>query len=288
LFNEFRLDNIYSEQLKEPISNLFLGRNASCICFGPSDAGKSYLLRGIDNSDGGLLGRSISEVFNLVEISKQAGAGKNQRSTYFAVKMSVYQVYNDFCNDLLTSGFSKNLKIEKFHSETGVSSKIYDLTEKEIKSKRDFETCLREAVSYRKVLAQFLKVNEIKKKSHFVISLILERRERVNEGYKSMDKGLDRYAQIDFVEMASSEMGLQNTFRESSEDDILFKNISKTFNSICNNIVCASVGQQPKYDSKLSLALKNTINQESQIIFLNCVNPSENPPVRSYKSLKVN
>jgi hypothetical protein len=136
-------------------------------------------------------------------------------------------------------------------------------------------------------LAQFLKVNEIKKKSHFVISLILERRERVNEGYKSMDKGLDRYAQIDFVEMASSEMGLQNTFRESS-DDILFKNISKTFNSICNNIVCASVGQQPKYDSKLSLALKNTIKHESQIIFLNCVNPDENPPVRSYKSLKVN
>jgi hypothetical protein len=244
------------------------------------------LLRGTDVNDGGLLGRGISEIFNLVELSKQAGA-KNNRNTYFGVKLAVYQVYNDFCNDLLTSGFSRNLRVEKFQSETGASSKIYELTEKEIKNKRDFETCLREAVGYRKVLAQFLKVNEIKKKSHLVISVIIERRERVNEGYKSVDKGLDRYAQIDFVEMASCELGLQCPFNKTSEDDLQYKHISKTFNSICNNIVCASIGQQPKHDTKLSLALKNTINHDSQIFFFNSVNPVENPPNRSYKSLKV-
>jgi hypothetical protein len=265
---------------------MFLGKSTCVALFGPSGSGKSFTMRGADSSDGGLVSRSINDILNLAEVARQGNSGK--RTIVYSVKMSVYQIYNEYCNDLLTSQYSKNLKIEKFRKETGLGSKIVDLTEKELKNKRDFDNCMREAVSYRKVLAQFLKVNDIKKKSHLVISVFLEKRERIIDAFgKVNERSLDKFAQIDFVELASSELGLQLANPYTNEDDVIYKNISKTFNSLCNNIVCASNNQKPKYDTKLTLALKNSLNANSKIVMINCVNPSEEPPLRSYKSMKV-
>ena len=272
--------------MKKSVSNLFVGKNACVVLFGPSGSGKSFTMRGADSTDGGLISRCIGDILNLSEVARQANSGK--RSIVYSVKMSVYQIYNEYCNDLLTNQYSKNLKIEKFRGENGIGSKIVDLTEKELKNRRDFDNCMREAVSYRKILAQFLKVNDIKKKSHLVISVFLERKERIVDAFgKVNERSLDKFSQIDFVELASSDLGLQLANPYTNEDDIIYKNISKTFNSLCNNIVCASNDQRPKYDSKLTLALKNTINIDSKILLINCVNPSEDPPLKSYKSMKV-
>ncbi len=119
------------------ISNLFIGRNSCIFLFGPSESGKSFTLKEANLEEGGLLGKSISDILNLVEISRQTGTGK--RSIVYSLKMSIFQIYNDYCNDLLCNSFSKNLRIEKVRTDNGTSSKIYDLTEKEIKSKSDYE-----------------------------------------------------------------------------------------------------------------------------------------------------
>ena len=277
---------IYNDQIKDSISNLFIGRNSCILLFGPSESGKSYTLKEANSEEGGLLGKSINDILNLVEISRQAGTGK--RNIVFSLKISIYQIFNDYCNDLLSNSFSKNLRIEKVNNENGISSKIFDLTEKEIKTKNDYENCLKEVNTYRKVLAQFLKVNEIKRKSHLVTSLIIERKERVLDGLNKINERiLDRYSQIDFVELAASELGLPNELPKDKDDDIIYNNISRTFNSLCNNLVCSSLNQFPKYDCKLTLALKSTISPNSQLIFINCVNPVEETSINSYKSLKV-
>lgn len=321
-----KLDLIYSEQIKDSVNNLFQGKNSCVMFFGPADGGKSYLLRGgVEGKviEPGLLGRVTQDLFNLVEISKQTNmtSMKNRQgnsnaysntysnnasttfSTYFAVKMSIYQVYMDQINDLLTNQYAKSLKMEKYaDSEGGLKTDILDLTQKEVRSKKDYDAYLKEAVQYRKLLSQYLKVNEMKRKSHLVISLILEKRERVSEGYnKVSEKCADKFAQIDFVELASSNYGLneseveavrfKNSKHKSSEmighfNDFLYKSTSKTFNSICNNVVSASIGAVPKYESKLTLSLKNTLRAESQIILLTCVLPGETPPKRSFKCLK--
>lgn len=257
--------------------------------FGPTEAGKSYTLRGGDN-DSGILGRSVNDLFNLVEISKQANFGKTQRSTFFALKMSIYQIYNESLNDLLTNQYSKSLKIVKYEENTDSNTIINNLTQKEVRNKKDYDSLIKEAMQFRKCLAQSLKVNEIKKKSHLVISLILERREKISESYnKSSEKTIDKFAQIDFVELASSNYGLQTEHLKKDNiqfDEILYKNVSKTFNSICNNIVSITANIQPKYESKLSLALKPTLRNNSNIVFLTCVLPWEIPPVQSSKALK--
>jgi hypothetical protein len=302
VYNEtHKLETIYNEQLKESVSNLFNGKSSCCILYGPTESGKSYTLRGpcdTRSNEYGIFGRVIQDVINLVELSKQTNLNQNKlkSGTYYAAKMSVYQVYLDQVNDLLTSQYNKNMKIERYFDDEAklMKSQIADLTEKEIKTKIDYDCFMREAVHNRKSLAQFLRINDSKRKSHLVMSIIIEKRERVNEGFKrSAEKTIGKYAQIDFVELASSNYGLSAQGRKSSHslnspdyDEVLFKNTSRTFNSICNNIVSASIGVVPKYDTKLTLALKNTLNFDSNVIFISCVLPSEEPPTNSLKCLK--
>ena len=150
-----------------------------------------------------------------------------------------------------------------------------------------------EAMKIRKNQAQLLKINDLKKKSHLVISLILEKTVKASENFsKTNEKTIEKFAQIDFVELASAQYGLPKIKLEPEEkfqsnDDILNKNISNTFNSISNCIVAAASNLQPKQDSKLSLCLKTTLNKNGRIIFVANVLATEYPLSASLKTLKV-
>ena len=76
VYNEsVTLDVVYNDTVKENISNLFHGKNACVLLFGPMDGGKSYLLRGAadqKSNEPGLLSRAVNDLFNLVDLTKQA------------------------------------------------------------------------------------------------------------------------------------------------------------------------------------------------------------------------
>ena len=297
-----RLENIYTEQIKDCISNLFLGKNACILQFGPAESGKTYSLRNPDPQDPGLINQSINDIFNLIEISKSTSKNPQQAknvSTIFTAKLAIYQVYNDCLNDLLSTQYSKNLNVERpFDAEeTSNQNHIKDLTIRELKSKKDFELAVKEADNNRKNLSQSLKVNDLNKKSHLVTSIIIEKREKIPDGYnRTTEQALENFAQIDFVELADANLGLAAQADEEAEmentkvepvDDLLYRFISKTFNSVTNNILCAASGRGVKNDSKLTFALKNTLRRNSQIILFTNAIPNEEPLVNSVKALKV-
>lgn len=247
--------------------------------------------------------QAINDIFNLIEISKSTSKSPQQTknvSTIFTAKLAMYQVYNDCLNDLLSSQYSKNLTVERLYSDDQLNSNqnlIPDLTIRELKSKKDFELAIKEADNNRKNLSQSLKVNDLNKKSHFVVSLIIEKREKIPDGYnRTTEQALENFAQIDFVELADSNLGLAAQADEEAEldvskaepvDDLLYRFISKTFNSVTNNILCAASGREVKNDSKLTLSLKNTLRSNSQIILFTNAIPYEEPLVNSVKALKV-
>ena len=157
-----------------------------------------------------------------------------------------------------------------------------------------------------------MQTNDLNKKSNLVISLILEKVVKFNDGYsKTNETTVEKFSQVDFVEMASSQFGLPLSETQKKKTLELNKSngplkvdnvnkiynenlgensnriIEKTFNSICDNIVAAATNQsQAKSETKLSLCLKSTINIKSNIIFILCVLPCEMPPVLSFKALK--
>ena len=278
IYNESHsIDLIYKDLIKENISNLFQKKNSSIIFYGPIDAGKSFLVRGGKTDTGvepGLLVRGVRDVFRLISLYNQA----NNDKPYFFVLFSSYQIYLDNIHDLLTTENDNSLTIEKYLENNILNTNIFGLTEREIKNISEYESCMREALHNRATLSQKLKTNDINRKSSFIFSIRLQRR---------MNNKIENYSKIDFVELPSSNFG-QTEIPENdlSPKVMLYKNINNTFNSLCENIVCSCDYSMPNNDCTLTLALKSTLNQLSNIVFINCVVPWEFPLGHSYKSIK--
>ena len=288
IYNETNpIDIIYKDLIKDNISNLFQKKNSCILFYGPIDSGKSFLLRGGSTSYGGesgLLYRGIRDIFRLISLYNQA----NTNTSSFHVKFCSYQIYLDNIHDLLSSE-SYIVTIEKVLENNLVNTNLIGLTEKEIKNIAEYESCMREAVHNRATLSQKLKINDINRKSYFIISIRLEKKIYSKDGMLIIDDNFKNYSRIDFVELVSSNFA--NNSEQIPENDfspksMLYRNTDNVFNSLCENIVCSCNCTKPNNDCALTLALKNSINPESNIVFINCIIPWESPPNFSYKAIK--
>ena len=292
VYNETHsLEKIYNENIKDNITNLFHGKNSCVLFFGPIDSGKSFSLRGSADqriNENGILSKAINDIFSLVELTKQANQN-SQINSYFIVKLSAYQIYLDSVHDLLSREIQQ-IKIEQYYDNHLINTNLVNLTQKEINNKKEYDICIQEAVKQRKNLSQVLKVNELKRKSHLVISIIIEKREKTLDSITRINNENlnENYSQIDFVELASSNYGLIGDIdeNETSINRILYQNTSKVFNSISNNIICSFNNMTPKNESKLTLCLKKTLRMNSNIVLVNCIVPWEYPLNNSFKALK--
>ena len=288
IYNESNsIDLIYKDLIKDNISNLFQKKNSCILLHGPIDSGKSFLLRGGNTQYGGesgLIYRGIRDIFRLISLYNQA----NTNTSSFHVKFCSYQIYLDNIHDLLSKE-SFIVTVEKYLENNLVNTNLIGLTEKEIKSIPEYESYMREAVHNRASLSQKLKINDINRKSYFIISIRLEKKIYSKDGILIIDDNFKNYSRIDFVELVSSNFANnsdQTTENDMSPKAMLYRNTDNVFNSICENIVCSCNCTTPSSDCALTLALKNSINPESNIVFINCVVPWESPPNFSFKAIK--
>ena len=288
VYNESNsIDIIYKDLIKDNISNLFQKKNSCILLHGPIDSGKSFLLRGGSTPYGGesgLIYRGIRDIFRLISLYNQA----NTNTSSFHVKFCSYQIYLDNIHDLLSKD-SYIVTIEKVLENNLVNTNLIGLTEKEIKNISEYESCMREAVHNRATLSQKLKINDINRKSYFIISIRLEKKIYSKDGILIIDDNFKNYSRIDFVELVSSNFSNnsdQITENDMSPKAMLYRNTDNVFNSLCENIVCSCNCSTPSSDCALTLALKSSINPESNIVFINCIVPWESPPNYSFKAIK--
>ena len=297
IYNETSpITKIYTEQIKDKITNLFHGYSSCILLYGPSSSGKSYLLRGnhiqqhhptnnktlTENS--GLLLHAVHDLFGLLSLTKQT-------QTHYIIKISSYQIYMDTITDLLCKEKHTNqIKLEKYYDNNhNVNCAMIGLRKLIIRNQSDFELCLKEIIHQRKTISNTMNIKDMKRKSHFVISFTIEKRNVIiNETTNKEENEIEMHSQIDFVELASSDYAFygDNNNEDKSLDGIMCRNISKSFNSLCDAIVCASSGMSMKNETKLTLCLKNTIRYGSKIVFVNCIVPWEYPINESYKGVK--
>ena len=319
IYNESHsIERIYNEVIKDNIAQLFHKKSSCILFFGPSSSGKSYLLLGeseennktntfhrdiskyrsnkkISNDnkrlEGGLLRRSVSNLLNLLKINKQGNENENIQNKY-EIRLSIYQVYMDKIYDLLNKKI-KNISIKKIDNDDDQSGNIslVGLTDVEIRSIQEYEKVLKDVDINKKNLSKVLKVKNLNKNSHVVISLKLQKKIQNLVGTNISDNyTINSFSQIDFVEFVSSEIGLNDSLEDNNNDLSyecnLYNNTKNVYNSIIDNIVCANNGTTPKTESILSFSLKNTLKTNNNIVFFNCVIPWEYPINDSYKALK--
>ena len=319
IYNEIHsLEQIYNEIINDNISQLFHKKNSCIFCFGPSGSGKTYLLFG-DNSDinnvknnknnkyhylncnkqikektermnKGLIKSSINKILNLIKINKQGNDISDSVKNKYELKISIYQIYFDKIFDLLSKDLKKiNMQIN-YDDNQIVNTKLTGLIDVEIRNTQDYEKIIKEVEINRKNLTRNLKVKNINKNSYLIVSLKLRKKIQNRVGNNIIDNySEDYYSQIDFVELVSSEIGLNDKFQES--DDLsfeynLYENTKKVYDSIIDNISSANYGVTPKKESTLTYSLKKTLKTNSNIIFFNCVIPWEYPINNSFKALK--
>ena len=241
VYNESNsIDIIYKDLIKDNISNLFQKKNSCILLHGPIDSGKSFLLRGGNTPSGGesgLIYRGIRDIFRLISLYNQA----NSNTSSFHVKFCSYQIYLDNIHDLLSKD-SFIVTVEKTLENNFVNTNLIGLTEKEIKNIPEYESCMREAVHNRATLSQKLKINDINRKSYFIISIRLEKKIYSKDGILIIDDNFKNYSRIDFVELVSSNFA--NNSEQITENDMspkamLYRNTDNVFNSLCENIVCS-------------------------------------------------
>ena len=320
IYNESHsIERIYNEVIKDNIAQLFNKKSSCIFFFGPSSGGKSYLLLGEseennkknslhkdtskyksykknnkDNNkklEGGLLRRSVNNLLNLLKINRQGNENENIQNKY-EIRLSIYQVYMDKIYDLLNKKI-KNISIQKIENDDDQNGSInlVGLTDIEIRSIQEYEKVLKDVDINKKNLSKILKVKNLNKNSHVVISLKLQKKIQNLVGTNISDNyTINSFSQIDFVEFVSSEIGLNDSLEDNNNDLSyeynLYNNTKNVYNSIIDNIVCANNGTTPKNESILSISLKNTLKTNNNIVFFNCVIPWEYPINDSYKALK--
>ena len=288
IYNESNsIDTIYKDLVKDNISNLFQKKNSCILLYGPIDSGKSFLLRGGNTpsgGDSGLLYRGIRDIFRLISLYNQA----NTNTSSFHVKFCSYQIYLDNIHDLLSKD-SYIVSIEKYLENNYVNTDLIGLNEKEIKNISEYESYMREVMHNRALLSQKLKINDINRKSYFIISIRLEKKIYSKDGILIIDDNFKNYSRIDFVELVSSNFANKTEIVKENDftpEAMLYRNTDNVFNSLCENIVCSCNCTTPSNDCALTLALKNSINPESNIVFINCIIPWEFPNYNSLLAIK--
>lgn len=319
IYNETHsLEQIYNEIINDNISLLFHKKNTCVFCFGPSGSGKSYLLFGENNDingfnnnkknkyhylscnkqikdkkekmNKGLIKSSINKILNLIKINKQGNDVSTDVKSKYEIKISVYQIYLNKIFDLLSND-NKKINVQINNEENQVlNTKLVGLKDVEIRNLQDYEKIIKEVEINRKNLIRNLKVKDINKNSHLIVSLKIRKKIQNRIGNNIIDNySTNYYSQIDFVELVSSEIGLSDKFQNA--DDLsfeysLYENTKKVYDSIIDNISSSNFGITPTKESTLTLSLKNTLNTNSNIIFFNCVIPWEYPINNSFKALK--
>ena len=322
IYNEIHsIDKIYNEIIKDNIAQLFHKKNSSIFFFGPSSGGKSYLLMGEKDEknnesnyyqkatynkkysntnvnkteinkkiEGGLLRRSINNILNLIKINKQGNDNSSNIQNKYELIFSTYVVYMDKIYDLLSKNIN-NISLQKYYDdEKNLNINLVNITNTEIRSIQDYEKILKEIDFNKNNLTKTLKIKNLDKKSHIVVSLKLQKKIQNTVGNNITDNySINSFSQIDFIELVASEVGLDDRFEDKndlSNEYKLYSNTKDVFDSICDNIVCANNGTTPNKESLLTLSLKNTLKTNSNIIFFNCVIPWEFPINHSFKALK--
>ena len=320
IYNETNsLEQIFNEVINDNITQLFHKKNTCVFCFGPTGSGKSYLLFGENNdinnlkinknnkyhylncckaknegkneiNNKGLIKSSIYKILNLIKINKQGNDASNNIKDKYEVRISVYQIYFDKIFDLLSKD-NKKIDIQSNYDENQIlNTKLVGLTDIEIRNSQDYAKIVKEIEINRKNLSKNLKVKDINKNSYLIVSLKLRKKIQKRVGNNITDNySADYFSQIDFVELITSEIGLNDKFQNANDlsfECSLYENTKKVYDSIIDNISSANYGITPNKESTLTLSLKNTLKANSNIVFFNCVIPWEYPINNSFKALK--
>ncbi|XP_054849652.1 kinesin-like protein KIF19 [Eublepharis macularius] len=251
-------EEVYACTTKNLIEGVISGYNATVFAYGPTGAGKTYTMLGLD-SEPGIYIRTLHDLFRAIE----ATSG----DMVYSVCMSYLEIYNEVIRDLLnpSSGFLE------LREDSKGSIQIAGITEVSTTNAQEIMQLLTKGNKER--TQEPTAANKTSSRSHAVLQVTVKQSSRV----KNVNEEV-RVGRLFMVDLAGSERAAQTQNRGKRMKEGAHINRSLLALGNCINALSEKGGSRSQYvnfrDSKLTRLLKDSLGGNSRTVMIAHVSPA--------------
>uniref|UniRef100_A0A7M4FEF0 Kinesin-like protein n=1 Tax=Crocodylus porosus TaxID=8502 RepID=A0A7M4FEF0_CROPO len=251
-------EEVYVSTTKSLVGGVISGYNATVFAYGPTGAGKTYTMLGMD-CEPGIYIRTLNDLFRALEATSD--------SMDYTVSMSYLEIYNEVIRDLLnpSSGFLD------LREDSRGSIQIAGITEVSTTNAQEIMQLLTKGNKER--TQEPTAANKTSSRSHAVLQVTVKRMSRVKDITEEA-----RVGRLFMVDLAGSERAAQTQNRGKRMKEGAHINRSLLALGNCINALSEKGGSRGQYvnfrDSKLTRLLKDSLGGNSRTVMIAHISPA--------------
>ncbi|XP_077172154.1 kinesin-like protein KIF19 isoform X2 [Paroedura picta] len=251
-------EEVYVCTTKNLIDGVISGYNATVFAYGPTGAGKTYTMLGVD-SEPGIYIRTLHDLFRAIEATSGDMA--------YSVCMSYLEIYNEVIRDLLnpSSGFLE------LREDSKGSIQIAGITEVSTTNAQEIMELLTKGNKER--TQEPTAANKTSSRSHAILQVTVKQTNRVKDTNEEV-----RVGRLFMVDLAGSERAAQTQNRGKRMKEGAHINRSLLALGNCINALSEKGGSRAQYvnfrDSKLTRLLKDSLGGNCRTVMIAHISPA--------------
>ncbi|XP_015277559.1 PREDICTED: kinesin-like protein KIF19 [Gekko japonicus] len=251
-------EEVYMCTTKNLIEGVISGYNATVFAYGPTGAGKTYTMLGLD-AEPGIYIRTLHDLFRAIEATSGDMA--------YSVCMSYFEIYNEVIRDLLnpSSGFLE------LREDSKGSIQIAGIMEVSTTNAQEIMELLTKGNKER--TQEPTAANRTSSRSHAVLQVTVKQTSRVKDTNEEV-----RVGRLFMVDLAGSERAAQTQNRGKRMKEGAHINRSLLALGNCINALSEKGGSRAQYvnfrDSKLTRLLKDSLGGNSRTVMIAHISPA--------------
>ncbi|XP_069503716.1 kinesin-like protein KIF19 [Ambystoma mexicanum] len=251
-------EEVYASTTKTLIDGVISGYNATVFAYGPTGAGKTYTMLGIDNEPG-IYMQTLNDLFESIKATSD--------NIIYTVSMSYLEIYNELIRDLLkpSSGFLE------LREDSRGSVQIAGITEVSTSNAKKIMHLLSKGNKQR--TQEPTAANKTSSRSHAILQVTVKMRNRVKENNEEM-----RMGRLFMIDLAGSERASQTQNRGKRMKEGAHINRSLLALGNCISALSEKGGIRTHFvnfrDSKLTRLLKDSLEGNSRTVMIAHISPA--------------
>ena len=254
-------EEIYTDFVGPLVESVLEGYNGCVFAYGQTSCGKTFSMQGLEtvNMQRGIINRAIDQIFENIQVTDV---------TYYTIRASYLEIYNEEIRDLINKGNRYKLEIKE-HPEKGVY--VRGLSSVEVTTVEEMEEVVEYGGWNRALGATALNPDSSRSHCIFIIDFELC---FTSEGD---NKEHFRSGRLNLVDLAGSERQRKAKLGEERLKEATKINLSL---SALGNVISALVNEKCKHipyrASKLTRLLQDSLGGNSRTLMIACLSPGAN------------
>ncbi|XP_051558803.1 kinesin-like protein KIF19 isoform X2 [Myxocyprinus asiaticus] len=251
-------EDVYVATTKNLIDGVIAGYNATVFAYGPTGAGKTYTMLGL-NSEPGIYIRTLNDLFRAIENSTE--------DLDCNVSMSYIEIYNEMIRDLLnpSSGYLE------LREDAKGEIQIAGITEFSTCNAKEIMALLTKGNKQR--TQESTAANKTSSRSHAILQVTVKQKSRVKDINEEV-----RVGKLFMVDLAGTERASQTQNRGKRMKEGAHINRSLLALANCINALSEKGGKGAQFvnyrDSKLTRLLKDALGGNSRTVMITHISPA--------------